>query len=128
MPTEADPIVGNWYQHLDKGQRFVVVAVDSDDGLIEVQYFDGDVEEIDNDIWHEMELERVEAPENWAGALDIAELDDLSSSVTDTTPTDWSDPLTEIRGSDSAGNSGTKEEDDWGEGFPQEEPIEGELV
>ncbi|WP_455198264.1 DUF6763 family protein [Kaarinaea lacus] len=28
MSTEVDPIVGNWYQHLDKGQRFLVVAFD----------------------------------------------------------------------------------------------------
>ena len=26
MPTDVDPIAGNWYCHLDKGQRFLVVA------------------------------------------------------------------------------------------------------
>ena len=30
MNSEADPIVGNWYRHLDKGQPFVVVAVDDE--------------------------------------------------------------------------------------------------
>ena len=33
MSTEVDPIVGNWYQHLDKGQRFLVVAFDEKEGL-----------------------------------------------------------------------------------------------
>ena len=32
MPTEADPILGNWYRHLDKGQKFWVVALNEDEG------------------------------------------------------------------------------------------------
>ncbi len=28
MDNELDPIVGNWYRHLDKGQIFRVVALD----------------------------------------------------------------------------------------------------
>jgi hypothetical protein len=26
MPTSADPIVGMWYKHFDKGEKFEVVA------------------------------------------------------------------------------------------------------
>ncbi|MGJ0483765.1 MAG: DUF6763 family protein, partial [Methylomicrobium sp.] len=54
MKNEADPIVGNWYQHLDKGQAFQVVAVDEDAGAVELQHFDGDVEEIDLDAWYRL--------------------------------------------------------------------------
>ena len=36
MTTEADPIVFNWYSHLDKGQRFRVIAFDADSGLVEL--------------------------------------------------------------------------------------------
>jgi len=84
MITEADPVIRNWYQHLDKGQRFRVVAVDNDAGLIEIQHFDGDLEEIELAVWRQMDLEPIEAPENWAGALDISEKDDLGTEVTDT--------------------------------------------
>ena len=64
MPTEADPILGTWYQHLDKGQKFCVVALNEDDGLIEMQHFDGDLEEIDSDTWYQLDLEPIETLTN----------------------------------------------------------------
>ncbi len=64
MPTEIDPIIDNWYQHLTKGQRFRVVAFDEDNRLVEAQHFDGDIEEIPLDIWYQLDLDIAEAPEN----------------------------------------------------------------
>lgn len=126
MVTEVDPIIGSWYQHLDKGQRFCVVAVDEESGLIAVQHFDGDLEEIEGAIWYQINLEPTEEPENWAGALDVGELDDLGTSVTDTDPGDWNAPLVEISAQDRH-KPGTDEEeplDDWDEGSCQEELLE----
>ena len=40
------PTIGAWYQ-LDGGELFEVVAYDADDGTIEIQYFDGTVEEME---------------------------------------------------------------------------------
>lgn len=96
MATELDPIVGNWYQHLDKGQRFVVVAFDEDEGLIETQHFDGDIEEIPLEIWYQQDIDIAEEPENWAGALDIGTKDDYGTEITDTNISDWSEPLQTI--------------------------------
>lgn len=126
MATEVDPVIGNWYQHLDKGQRFWVVAVDEESGLIEVQHFDGDLEEIEYAIWYEMDLEQSAEPENWAGALDVGELDDLGTSVTDTAPADWNMPSQEINPEDPDGWGEEREEplDEWGEGAAGEELIE----
>lgn len=126
MVTEVDPIIGNWYQHLDKGQRFCVVAVDEESGLIEIQYFDGDLEEIECAIWYQINVEPSEEPENWAGALDVGELDDLGTSVTDTDPGDWNAPLVEIRTQDRDKPKAEEEElvDDWGEGVGQEELLQ----
>jgi hypothetical protein len=126
MVTEVDPIIGNWYQHLDKGQRFCVVAVDEESGLIEIQHFDGDLEEIERAIWYQINVEPSEEPENWAGALDVGELDDLGTSVTDTDPGDWSAPLVEISAQDRDKPKAEEEEpvDDWGEGVGQEELLE----
>ena len=62
MPTEADPVVQNWYLHLDKGQRFVVVAVDQDEGTVEIQNFDGNIEEITIDNWYELDIEPAAEP------------------------------------------------------------------
>lgn len=116
MSNEIDPIVDNWYQHIDKGQRFYVVAVNDDDGTIEIQYFDGTVEEIDKGAWPLLDIEPAEEPENWSGPLDVADPEDLGADVTDTTANDWEEPLQEIK------PDALKTEDDWGEGAPKEEP------
>ena len=97
MPTDADPIVNNWYAHLDKGQRFCVVALDDDTGLVEIQYYDGTVEEIERDAWYGLAIEPAEAPENWTGAEDVVEIDDLGTEITDTSVADWNEPLEEIK-------------------------------
>jgi hypothetical protein len=102
MATELDPIVDNWYFHRDKGQRFYVVAVDEENGVVEIQHFDSDVEEIDLKDWYKMEIELSEEPENWSGALDIGERDDYGTEITDTKGADWKEPLKEL------GNPGRK--------------------
>jgi len=93
MPIEIDPIVDNWYYHLEKGQTFYVVAVDEDNDVVEIQHFEGDVEEIDLGEWYDLNIAVGEAPENWAGAVDIDEVDDYGTEVTDTSPGDWSESL-----------------------------------
>ena len=97
MATENDPIVGNWYFHKDKGQRFMVVAVDKDGEAVEIQHFDGDVEEINFRDWYELDIEVAAEPENWSGATDVSEVDDYGTEVTDTKPEEWDEPLGEFR-------------------------------
>ena len=53
MTTEYDPIIGNWYCHLDKGQRFRVVAIDENTETVEVQNFDGNLDEYEMEIWYQ---------------------------------------------------------------------------
>ena len=126
MPTEADPILGNWYRHLDKGQKFCVVALNEDEGLVEIQHFDGDLEEIDQDSWYELDLEPIEEPENWSGPVDVSETDDFGTEITDTTAEDWQEPLQEIAASDAEREEGEETGDEWGVPPPTEEPWEGE--
>lgn len=82
MAGDLDPIVGNWYRHLDKGQMFTVVAVDDLDGVIDVQHFDGDIAEVTLGNWLNMELELAEAPEDRTGPADDVERNDLGYSET----------------------------------------------
>lgn len=127
MSTEADPIIGNWYEHLDKGQTFEVVALDEDAGTIEVQYFDGNVEEIGLESWYELEIEPSEPPEDWTGAMDDIERDDLGYSETEMASEDWSAPLQGMNPHPAVREGEMpEEEDDWGEGLPEEEPWEDE--
>lgn len=68
------PGIGDWYR-LRGGDLFEVVAFDEGDGTIEVQYFDGTVEEFDLDDWRAQRasntIEEAEAPEDWSGSVDV---------------------------------------------------------
>jgi len=79
------PIIGHWYR-IQGSDSFEVVAFDEDDGTIELQYFDGTVEEMDIEDWQaEQEngaLEEVQAPEDWTGSVDVdPEEDDQRGAV-----------------------------------------------
>jgi hypothetical protein len=73
------PGIGDWYRS-SGGALFEVVAVDDDDGTIEIQYFDGTVEEMDiedwDSQWEDGALESAEAPEDWSGSVDVESGDD----------------------------------------------------
>jgi hypothetical protein len=60
MSINFDPVVGNWYEDLDNGQRFEVIEIDEDREIIEIQYPNGDMEEIDLSEWYDLDLELVE--------------------------------------------------------------------
>src|ERR1700691_2980217 len=79
-PTmSAQPEIGAWYS-LRGGEKFEVVAVDEDDGTIEMQTCDGTVEEMDIEDWTSQyasgEIETADAPEDWSGSVDIDGEDD----------------------------------------------------
>jgi hypothetical protein len=126
MATEAEPIVGNWYEHLDRGEEFQVIDIDEESGVIEIQYLDGDLDTIEFDEWFELDLEAVEAPEDWTGPVDDVEQDDLGYSETDVEPDEWSRSTREVvrrRGGEGESEEGQEEIE---EKPPQEEPWEGE--
>ncbi len=79
--SEVDAVIGNWYQ-LPGGQLFEVVALDERDGCIEIQNFEGDVDELESEAWYEMPLVVVEPPDDSAGAYEDIEEDDTSNGET----------------------------------------------
>jgi hypothetical protein len=70
----AQPDIGEWYR-VRGGELLEVVAIDEDDGTVEVQYFDGTVEELDLADWQAQrtkgEIEDADAPEDWSGSADV---------------------------------------------------------
>jgi len=102
MNTPA-PVVGDWYRAQD-GTIFEVVAIDRDDGTIEVQYFDGTIEEIDAETWIEQRFDEAEAPEDWSGSVDI-EPEDYQAERDVGAPTVWADPLEYLDRSEAPGYS-----------------------
>lgn len=64
------PMPGDWYQ-LPTGEQFEVVALDENAGTLEIQYFDGSLEEIEEEVWDELAPEAIAPPEDWSGSLDV---------------------------------------------------------
>ena len=83
MPMANEPVIGNWYIN-SAGDSMEVVAYDPDDGTVEVQFYDGTVEEYDTETWHSLNLEATASPEGWSGSYDIERADygvDLDGAV-----------------------------------------------
>lgn len=70
MATEA-PEIGRWYRAPSRS-LFEVVAVDPLDGTIELQHFDGTIEELEPEHWLTMRAEATGAPEDWSGSVDMS--------------------------------------------------------
>ena len=72
--SSQQPGIGEWYR-LRGGELLEVVAFDEVDGTIEVQYFDGTVEEFELDDWRQQRasgaIAVTEAPEDWSGSVDV---------------------------------------------------------
>lgn len=66
MSRDYEPVPGQWYENLEEEESFRVLAVDEDSELVEIEYLDGDIEEIDLERWHEMDLELTQEPEGWS--------------------------------------------------------------
>jgi len=124
MPAEREPVVSQWYRHLNKGQQFYVTAVDEEAGTVEIQHFDGDVEEVDLDEWSELEIEPIEPPEDWTGPVDDVERDDLGYTETEMSGEDWREPLEEKVRAREEGKGEEKEEEEEERGEEREEEEE----
>jgi hypothetical protein len=102
MSHTLKPVTGEWYRHLDKGQPFRVVNIESKDNLVEIQTFDGDLEEVEIADWFAMDLEPAAAPEDWTGPMDDIETDDLGYEDTAMTDKDWRASLDYNKGTEDA--------------------------
>ncbi|MGH8475563.1 MAG: DUF6763 family protein [Methylococcales bacterium] len=90
---EVNPIVGNWYQRLDEGKEFEVVAFDEEEGIVEIQHTDGKFEEIDIDAWYGLELENIENPDEYSEDLDEGDLEEIEyEDSEDLDEEDWDEP------------------------------------
>ena len=88
MSRDYEPTPGQWYENLEEEESFRVLSVDEDSELIEIEYLDGDIEEIDVEAWHEMDLELTEEPEGWS---DSDEEEDEEEEEEDDDDEDWDD-------------------------------------
>ena len=89
--TITYPSLGQWFKR-PNDTLLKVVAVDEDDSTIEIQYFDGTIDEIDREAWAEQFLIEVAAPEDWSGSVDM-DPDDYVGRKADEMPQGFHDPL-----------------------------------
>ncbi len=97
MPIKAAPVEGNWYEFVDEARSFFIVTIDEDEGIIEIQDYDGNIDEIELAMWNELDLEPIDPPEDWLGSLEdleSEEMEDYEAQEMDTS--EWSEPLDEI--------------------------------
>jgi hypothetical protein len=76
VSRDYEPVVGQWYENLEEEEQFRVLSVNEDSELVELEYLDGDIEEVDIETWHEMDLERIQEPEGWSKSDDEDEAED----------------------------------------------------
>jgi hypothetical protein len=97
------PIIGQWYRG-PTGDLFEVVAVDNDDDTIEIQFFDGTLEEYDQDTWKTQGIVEADAPEDWTGSVDVDQEDyDVEAEAPQNAA--WSAPSEFLDRSESSGYS-----------------------
>jgi len=82
--------VGQWYENIDENESFRVLSMDEDAELVEIEYLDGDIEELDLETWHELDLEKIEEPEGWAGSAEDEEEEEEEEEDEDLDET-WDD-------------------------------------
>ena len=87
MGRDYEPVAGQWYENVEEDDSFRVLSIDPDTELVEIEYLDGDIEEMDLDTWHEMDLERIEEPEGWASEDD--DEDDEEEDEEEDEDDDW---------------------------------------
>lgn len=87
----AFPVIGKWFRRRN-GTLFEVVAVDEDDSTIEIQFFDGTIDEVELEAWPGLLPIEVNAPEDWSGSMDMDPEDYVGRSPSEMPP-GFHDPL-----------------------------------
>lgn len=99
MRHHEHPAIGDWYKDQEYNQIFEVVASDDRDDYVEIQYFAGEIEELDFETWYELDLKPIPAPEDCSGPFEVPR-EDLGYTDDTIHPEDWSGPLSDIEPSE----------------------------
>ena len=92
VSRDYEPVPSQWYENVEEEESFRVLSVDEDSELIEIEYLDGDLEELDLEAWHEMDLEKIAQPEGWSESDDEdTDEDEEWDEEDDEDEDDWDD-------------------------------------
>jgi hypothetical protein len=122
MATELEPIVGDWYSY--RGRDFTVIDVDEDEGIVEVQYASGTVQQIDLSAWYDMDLEPSEEPEDWNS--DLEEETDSEARPRGSRWEEEEDEDEDEEEDDDDDDEDDEDDEDWDDEDEEEDGWEGE--
>lgn len=71
MSGQISAEIGHWYRPMNNDSLFEVVAIDYDEQCVEIQYFDGEIEELDFSGWKTLVPIEAAPPEDWTGPFEI---------------------------------------------------------
>jgi CBS-domain-containing membrane protein len=91
--------IGHWYTRWDSGEIFQVVAYEASSRRLALQTFDGEIAEIDEEIWDELPLGLTEPPEGWTAsvAADAGEVEHERTSGVETSAAELVESLQLLR-------------------------------
>lgn len=98
--------IGSWFEDIESGQLFEVVALDELHNTIEIQYLDGSLDGLDGETWGQMALVPAAAPEDANAAYELGSEEESP----DNGPAPGSgNPLDRLEQFDSGSFTGTDE-------------------
>ncbi len=71
MSGQVSAEIGHWYRPIDNHNLFEVVAIDYEEQTIEIQNFDGNIEEMEFTGWKVLIPYEISPPEDWTGPYEI---------------------------------------------------------
>lgn len=83
----SDIVVGEWYKK-PTGERFEVLALDEDSGVVEIEYFDATVEEVTATEWQTLGVMMSEPPVEYAAEPQYGSAD-FGMALEDQHPESW---------------------------------------
>ena len=107
MSRDYEPEAGQWYEDLDREETFRVTTLDPDEGLVRIQWLDGEIEDLDLDEWNELDLELADEPEGW-----VDDEDEDADEDDEDLDEDWDEE--------------DDEDDDWDEDEDEDEDYDDE--
>lgn len=87
IPLEPEPAIGQWYQ--DAQHRYFEVVA-SDEESIEIQFYDGNVEELDMDTWALLSVRSAAEPNDGLSPFEELDFNDGGFSEEAFESQDWS--------------------------------------
>ena len=67
------PTIGLWYQDIAINRLFEIIGLDQYCATIDIRYEDGEIDELDLELWAQVALTQADPPQEWRSLFDLSE-------------------------------------------------------